>query len=321
MISIVVPIFLVILTGYLFAKRSPLGADAGKLINDYVLYIALPALLFLSVAQAKPQELLHVEFVLATLAGVFVAYMLGIIIAAFRSIPAPSSSIVAMAACYGTTGYMGVPIAIAAFGQEAAVPAAIATILHNIPAIMAVIITYGIYDKRNNEQRIALPAIILGATKTTLLNPLTVAVITGMAFSFLAIPLPEILKTFTQFLAGAAGPTALFALGLGLAGLNAKSYLNLENLLSLSPIVFIKIIIQPLVTFLVAYHFLAMQLSDVYLLVAIVMAAQPIGAGVYVFANKFDYFQDNTAISIIVSLFITVITLTILLELTSGYLP
>ena len=320
MISIVVPIFLVILTGYVFAKRSPFGADASKLINDYVLYIALPALLFLSVAQAKPQALLHLGFVLATLAGVFVAYILGIMLAGFRSIAAPNSSIVGMAACYGTTGYMGVPIAIAAFGQEAAVPAAIATILHNIPAIMTVIITHGIYSKHNNAQRTALPAIVAGAIKTTLLNPLTVAVITGMLFSLFAIPLPGILKTFTRFLAGAAGPTALFALGLGLAGLNAKSYLNLKALLNLSPIVLIKIIIQPLVTFLVAYHFLGMQLSDVYLLVAILMAAQPIGAGVYVFANKFGYFQDNIAISIIISLFITVITLTLLLEFTSGYL-
>ena len=57
-----------------------------------------------------------------------------------------------------------------------------------------------------------------------------------------------------------------------------------------------------------------MDLSDIYLLVAIVMAAQPVGAGVYFFDNKYDYFQDETSISIIISLLITVLTLSLLLD-------
>lgn len=319
MLSIVAPIFLVILAGYLFAKKNKFSKDAGKLINDYVLFVALPALLFLSVAQAKPEELLHWEFVVATLSGILVAYMLGIAISAFKSIDAPKSSIVAMAACYGTTGYMGVPIAIAAFGEKAAVPAAIATILHNIPAIMAVIITYGVFSDEHKEGRSSV-SIMLTAIKTTLLNPLTLAVIAGMFFSFLAIPLPDILKTFTGFLSGAAGPTALFALGIGLSGLSVKSHMNIKSLIDLSPIITIKILIQPLVTFVVAYYLLGMEASDIYLIVAILMSAQPIGAGVYVFANKFDFFQEHAAVSIIISLLITIFSLSFLLEVMSEFI-
>ena len=315
MLSIVVPIFLVILAGYLFAKKNKFSKDAGKLINDYVLLVALPALLFLSIAQAKPEDLLHWEFVVATLAGIFVAYILGIVLSMFRSISAPRSSIVAMAACYGTTGYMGMPIAIAAFGEAAAVPAAIATILHNIPAIMAVIITYGIFS--NGRKKESGVFIMLRAIKTTLLNPLTLSVIAGMFFSFLAIPLPDILKIFTGFLAGAAGPTALFALGIGLSGLDTKLHMNIKKIMDLSPIIIIKIFIQPFVTFFVAYYWLGMDSTDIYLIVAILMSAQPIGAGVYVFANKFDYFQENTAVSIIISLLIAVFSLFFLLEIMS----
>ncbi|SHN90338.1 hypothetical protein BHECKSOX_530 [Bathymodiolus heckerae thiotrophic gill symbiont] len=312
MLSIVIPIFLVILAGYLFAKKNKFSKDAGKLINDYVLFVALPALLFLSIAQAKPAELLHWEFVIATLAGIFVAYILGIVLSMFKSISAPKSSIVAMAACYGTTGYMGVPIAIAAFGEAAAVPAAIATILHNIPAIMAVIITYGVFS--NDGKKKSGSSILLGAIKTILLNPLTLSVIAGMFFSFFAIPLPDILKIFTGFLAGAAGPTALFALGIGLSGLDTKSHINIKNIIDLSPIIAIKIFIQPFVTFIVGYYWLGMESTDIYLIVAILMSAQPIGAGVYVFANKFEYFQEHTAVSIIISLLITVFSLSFLLE-------
>ncbi|HFC92231.1 MAG TPA: AEC family transporter [Leucothrix mucor] len=316
MLSIVLPIFLVILVGYLFAKKNKFSKEAGKLINDYVLFIALPALLFLSVAQAKPVELLHWEFVVATLVGIFVAYMLGIVLSIFRSINAPKSSIVAMAACYGTTGYMGVPIVIAVFGEKAAIPAAIATILHNIPAIMAVIITYGIFNEEKKEGRSSI-SLFSTAIKITLLNPLTVAVIAGMFFSFLSIPLPNFLKTFTGFLSGAAGPTALFALGIGLSGLNVKSGMKINNLIDLSPIIIIKIIIQPFVTFLVAYYLFGMKFTDIYLIVAILMSAQPIGAGVYVFANKFDFFQEHIAVSIMVSLIVSIFSLSLLLEMMS----
>jgi predicted permease len=318
MFTIVLPIFLVILTGYLFASKRVFSKEASQLINDYVLYVALPALLFLSVAQAEPKELLHWEFVVATLLGILVAYVLGVIISKYRSIQAPKSSIVGMAACYGTTGYMGVPISIAAFGQQAAVPAAIATILHNIPAIMAVIITFGIFNNDSKDKN-TTSSVVAQAAKTTLLNPLTLSVIAGVIFSVLAIPLPETLITFTTFLAAAAGPTALFALGVGLAGLDIKSHVSVKNLVKLSPIVGLKILIQPTVTFLAAYYWLKMDLSDIYLLVAIVMAAQPVGAGVYVFANKYDYFQDETSISIIISLLITVVTLSFLLDNLTQY--
>ncbi len=313
MFTLVLPIFLAIASGYAFAKINTFGKEATKLINDFVLFVSLPALLFLAVANANPRELLHWEFVLATLAGIFFAYILGLFLAKLFGVQSPKSAIIAMGACYGTTGYMGIPIAISALGEEAAVPAAIATILHNIPAIMAVLITYGIYLEKKSKKS-TITQLVLGAFKTTLVNPLTIAVLVGAMFSFLRIPLPQVLSEFARFLGAAAGPTALFALGLGLAGLKA----NKESLKSLSivmPIIMIKIVIQPLVTLLSALYLFNMGRHDIYFIVAIVMAAQPVGAGVFVFANKYGYFQDYTSLAIILSLFATVMSIPVILTI------
>lgn len=309
MLQIVMPIFAVILVGYVFGRRNQFSAEAQKLINDYVLYIALPALLFLAVARADPQDLAQWEFVLATLTGIFVAYIAGILLARYRKVRSPQTSLVGMASCYGTTGYMGIPIVIAAFGPEAAVPAAIATILHNIPAIMTVIITHDVSE----QARFKILKSIWNALITTFTNPLTVAVLAGVLVSVLKLPIPTLIVSFSEFLAAAAGPTALFALGLGLSKISFSRESLAPKINWILPVMSFKILLQPMVT---AFILLLVFNSsyDVWVATAIVMAAQPIGAGVYVFANKYRYFVEETSLAIVLSLIVTVITLTVLLE-------
>ncbi|KMJ46182.1 transporter [Xenorhabdus khoisanae] len=316
MFMIVAPIFLVIFIGYFFGRLRPDSGLSDKLINDYVLYIALPALLFLAIARADISELQQWGFITATLAGICVVYVLGMLAAKIMGIGLPQSSILSMGACYGTTGYMGVPILIAVYGESAALPAAIATILHNIPAIMAVIITYDIFSTRQSSGRISINQSFVRALKTTLSNPLTISVISGLIFVCFGIPVPIFLQTFAEFLGNAAGPTALFALGLGLSRLKVKEHINGEALKLAIPMLLLKLGIQPLITFICAYYLFGMQqANNIWLITAIVMAAQPIGAGVYVFANKYGFKQEIISFSIIISLLIALVTIPTILEL------
>ncbi|MDX7999844.1 AEC family transporter [Xenorhabdus sp. Reich] len=319
MAMIVAPIFLIIFIGYCFGRLNPDSGHSDKLINDYVLYIALPALLFLAIAKAEINELRQWDFITATLVGIGAAYILGALIAKIMGIGLPESSILSMGACYGTTGYMGVPILISVYGESAALPAAIATILHNIPAIMAVIISYDIFSTRQSGSKISIGHTLAKALKTTLTNPLTVSVITGLVFVIFRFPVPEFLQSFAGFLGNAAGPTALFALGLGLSRLKVTEHINGGALQLAVPMLLLKLGIQPLVTFICAYYLLGMQQKDnVWLIAAVVMAAQPIGAGVYVFANKYGFKQDVISLSIIISLLIALATMPVVLQLFSA---
>ncbi|MEQ2027402.1 AEC family transporter [Xenorhabdus szentirmaii] len=316
MTMIVAPVFLVILVGYVFGRLRPESGQSDKLINDYVLYIALPALLFLAIARADTSELKQWGFISATLIGIGVTYVLGTLIAKMMKIDLPQSSILSMGACFGTTGYMGVPILISVYGESAALPAAVATILHNVPAIMAVIITYDIFSMRQTSGKISVSQSLAKALKTTMTNPLTVSVMVGLLFVGLGIPVPEFLQSFAGFLGSAAGPTALFALGLGLSRLKVTEHIHGETLKLVIPMLLLKLGIQPLVTFIAAYYLFGMQQWDnIWLIVAIVMAAQPIGAGVYVFANQYGFKQEVISLSIIASLIIALVTMPIILPL------
>ncbi|MDC9614715.1 AEC family transporter [Xenorhabdus khoisanae] len=316
MFMIVAPIFLVIFIGYCFGRLRPDSGLSDKLINDYVLYIALPALLFLAIARADISELQQWGFIAASLAGIGAVYVLGMLVAKIMGISLPQSSILSMGACYGTTGYMGVPILISVYGESAALPAAIATILHNIPAIMAVIITYDIFSVRQSGSKISISQSLVGALKTTLSNPLTLSVVAGLIFVCFGIPVPKFLQSFAEFLGNAAGPTALFALGLGLSRLKVKEHINSGALKLAVPMLCLKLGIQPLITFICAYYLFGLQQADnIWLIAAIVMAAQPIGAGVYVFANKYGFKQEVISLSIIISLLIALVTIPTILQL------
>ncbi|BDH46013.1 hypothetical protein TUM12370_20570 [Salmonella enterica subsp. enterica serovar Choleraesuis] len=316
MFLIVIPIFMVILVGYIYGRMKPDSSGADKLINDYVLYIALPALLFIAVARADISDLKQWGFILSTLAGIIITYLVAGFIAKAMGVGLPQSSILSMGASYGTTGYMGVPILISAYGQQAALPAALATILHNIPVIMAVIISWDIFSKRADAQRVPLLHSFGSAALTTIKNPLTIAVLAGLAFSIFRIQVPVFLDSFARFLGNASGPTALFALGLGLSRLNFREHLTLSVGKIVLPMIVLKLVIQPAITFVTAVYIFQMGKEQaIWLAAAIVMAAQPIGAGVYVFAKKYNYQQDVISLSIIVSLLLALITIPLLLAL------
>lgn len=313
MIEIVAPIFAVILAGYLFALWRGVDKAGTRLLNEYVLYGALPALLFAAVARADPAELQQWSFMGATLAGIGAAFVLGLFAARAGGAAMRQATIPAMAASYGTTGYMGVPILITALGTGAAVPAAIATILHNVPVIMTVILINDLLARRGGPG--GAGGAIRGALKATLTNPLTVAVAAGVVVSVSGVELPRALVLFADFLGAAAGPTALFALGLGLAQLDASALLDRRRIAAILPLIGIKVVVQPLVTFAVAVWALGMSTSDPWFVAALIMAAQPIGAGVFVFASKYQHFEDETSVAIIASLLVALVTLPILLAI------
>ena len=309
----VVPVFMVILLGYIVGRRMDFGAQAERLVNHYVLFVALPLLLFLPIARARPEDLANWPFTLATLLGIAGAYLLGGALASRWGIQRPQASLVSMACCYGTTGYMGVPILLAAFGERAAVPAAMATVLHNVPAIMAVIITHDACQQRMASRWHALRK----AGKTVLSNPLVVAVLAGSCFSVMRIPVPVPLESFSRFLGAAAGPTALFALGVGLSRIRLDRKGIAEHAYQVVPVMLVKLLIQPVLT-LGVLLVMGSRPTDIWFITALVMAAQPVGAGVYVFARQHGFFDGESSMVILLSLVVAVFTVSGLLHALGG---
>ena len=108
---------------------------------------------------------------------------------------------------------------------------------------------------------------ILGEVAGTLVrNPLLVSPFLGILASLLALPIPKPLANYLDLLAAAAGPAALFALGLSLVGRRLSAGLG-----EVSWLVVLKLGLQPALTFaLVRWVF---DVAPIWAEAAIILAA------------------------------------------------
>jgi len=297
-VNVVLPVFAIILSGYLAGRVGVMGAPSTDALNRFVYYFALPVLLGFSMARVNVSEIFDLPFIAAHLGGCAITFVIGVAIskALFRNDLA-QSSLFAMVSMFANTGYMGIPLAIVAFGPEAALPAAIATVFQTIVfiAIAEVMIAAGRHTGGS------LARVYLGSIWALVKSPLFIACALGMGWSLTGVKLPVPVDTYGTVLGAAAGPGALFALGLFLVGKPIS-----EGMGEVSVMVALKLIVHPLVAW-----FLADQVFDIrddWFAVLILMAALPTGASCFVLAQQQGVYIRRTSTATLFSTILAVFT-------------
>ena len=310
--NIVLPIFAIISIGYIAGVTGIIQKSGTKSLNNFVFYIALPALLFQSTANAPLEQLMNWPFIAGNLGGIFASFFLAILLSKLvfkRS--TLTLTIYGMNASYGTTGYMGIPLVLAAFGSDAALPAALATLIHNIPIITIVLIVCESVQIMVHKEKLHFLKIVSKILKPVLTSPLTLSVILGIIVATLQIPLPKAVTTFSELLANASGATALFAIGLGLVGQFSVMKSSTPNIAEVGVIVFLKLFFQPLITFVLMIY--VFEIEPLWAIVSLIMSALPVGAGVFVFAQKYEKLTTQTLMATFISMILSAVTLSIIL--------
>lgn len=311
-INIVLPIFAIIVIGYIAGTSGVVPKAGAKTLNNFVFYIALPALLFKATATSPIEELLNWRFIAINLGGILASFILAIILSRliFKQ-DLSSASLYGMNTSYGTTGYMGIPLVIAAFGNEAALPAALATLIHNIPVITIVLLICETAFVVNNNKNNSKISTVWQIIKPVVTSPLTISVVVGILVAFLKIPLPTAVLTFVDLLANASGSTALFAIGLGLVGQYSLIKSTDFSKSEVGLIVGLKLIFQPLITLILIIF--VFDIDPLWATISLIMSALPVGAGVFVFAQKYEKMTNQTITAILISMVLSVITLSLIL--------
>ena len=129
-VNVVLPVFAIILAGYLSGKAKLLGSASSEALNKFVYWMALPPVLFLGTARRPLAELLNGPFIGAFLGSMLMVYALAALLG--RLLHKEKSEILCMqglTACFSNTGYMGIPLFIAYFGADQLAPAILATVI------------------------------------------------------------------------------------------------------------------------------------------------------------------------------------------------
>ncbi len=301
-INLVVPVFAIMLAGFVAGRFGLLGAASSEALNRFVFYVALPAFFFGTMARVPINEVVHLPFIMAFGGGLMATFGASLLIAAF-AFPnrLGALGLHAMAAIFSNTVYMGIPLMILAYGDAGALPAIIASITTGV-VIMGLCVAMLEYDFSQDKGVTAmLGHVLLGVVK----NPLIASALAGLAFSVAGLDLPLPIERFCDILGAATAPCALFAMGLFMvdgqvtAGAAETLWITL-----------LKLVVHPAITWWLAYEILLMDAF--WAKSAVILAALPSGALVFVLAQQYGVFVRRATAAITLSTLLSVITLTIL---------
>ena len=208
-LSVTFPFFALVLAGYVAARRGwmPLAAIPG--LNAFVLYFALPCMLF-RFGSSTPMTQLF-DPVVALLYSVCALGMLalGMALLRRRQLSWNDSAFGTMAVAFPNTGYMGLPLLLNLLGPSA-VGTAIVTILVDVFFTSSVCIAM---SRMDHAQDHGVRSAGWQALKSVVSIPLTWAIGLGALFSANAWALPSMLSQTVDLMAAAAPPVALFTIG------------------------------------------------------------------------------------------------------------
>jgi malonate transporter and related proteins len=305
-INLALPFFGLMLAGAAAARLFHIEERTGDRLNILVLYFALPAMIYRTVAGAPFEELLNWRFILATSLSTFLVFAAAFAFAilALRA-RIHVAGLQASAASYGNVGYMGLILSVVAFGAPAAVPAILIFCFDMLIQFILVPLTGAIGTTAHGATRGQLGRKIAGSV---LLHPFLVATAAGAVSAAVELQLPTALDSFLEMLARAAAPAALFALGITLskrrfAGLNPE----------FPVIVGLKMFAHPVLV--LAVLSLIGGFDPLWISVAVLMAALPTAASVYVFAEQYDAYLEGASSSILVTTLVSAVTVPALLYL------
>jgi malonate transporter len=299
-LTIVLPIFALIFAGWLARRLGVLGPQASGEISKFVIWLALPALLFDIVASAHWTEIWQPGFIAAFGLGCLLVFAVTLLIR-LRARGLADAAIDGLNAGYANTGFIGFPLALAVIGRSALAPTLIGTIITvcGVFAVAIVLIEIGI----GTERRPARMALKVG--RSLLKNPLLVAPLLGALVPLTGQAAPASVETFLKLLGGAASPCALVALGLFLAERRATG-VRVGGPTAL--LVASKLLLQPGLTWVLAA--LVFRLPPLLTHTAVLLAALPTGTGPFMLAELYQREADVTSNVILVSTVLSLLTVT-----------
>ena len=135
-VNVVLPVFAIMLAGYLAGRFRVLGDESSEALNRFVYYVALPALFFISMARVSLGEAFNVPFLVAFGGGMAVTFALSLLVARYVF---PNRlgvlGLHGLSAVFSNTGYLGIPLLLIAYGEAATLPGVIATVLNGAVVI------------------------------------------------------------------------------------------------------------------------------------------------------------------------------------------
>jgi predicted permease len=303
-LEIVLPVFLLIALGY-FLRRIRLVDDTFfSQVNQLVYYVCLPLLLIHKIATADFATSFNLGLVLGCSVSVGVVFVISYLIGWLRGFSAPVHGAFCQGAFRGNLAYIGLAIIFNAYGDagltRAGVLLGFLVLVLNLFAILALLLP-------QKQQRTSF----LGIARQIGSNPLILASLMGLLWSFYQLPMPTVVDRTLDIATGMALPLALLSIGGGFSLAKLKGDVGKAAF-----VVCLKLLLLPLIT---AGCLLWLNITGIDLAIGILLAGAPTAVATYVMASQMGADKELAASIVMLATAFSAFSYTMLLLCLRSY--
>ncbi|MFN9725983.1 AEC family transporter [Acidovorax sp.] len=291
------PVILFIAIGFLVGRRGWIRAEAVKDLSNLVFMVLTPALLFRTMSTVRVENL---DF--GPVGIYFVAF--GLVYAATLAVQGFSSlgAARALANTFSNSLMIGVPLVALVFGDAGLVTLFTLISVHSLMLLTAATVVFELAAAREHAGRSggpqqALWRTVLQAVRNGILHPVLLPIIAGLLLAQTGLAVPPVLDKPLLLL----GPMALLLVGVTLAWTRVGRQFRAALRIAL-----VKCVAHPMVLAALGW---ALGWSGLPLAVMIVAASLPVGANVFLFAQRYGVAQEEVTASVAVSTALGLVTM------------
>lgn len=288
----VLPVFLMIFIGWLIVATRYLKPEAGVALSEFVFKLAVPVLIFRTLAQAEFHGAFPLRLWIAYFSGVAVTWSVGHLVASklFRT-DQRTATVTGVSSAFANTVFVGLPLVERTVGDEGLVAISILIAIH-LPVMM---IASSLLIERAERRDIGKAPVswfellrYLGLNLSR--NPLVFGVLGGIAWNLLDIPLAGVPKLVADQLSAIAGPAALVSLGMAMRRYGAGG-----NIPMASAATVLKLFLLPFCVMIFSH---LLGLSREWQAALVLTASVPTGVNAWLIAAQFRTAESLAATTI-----------------------
>lgn len=296
-LTIIAPLFLIIITTSVVQKHLGIGDDWSKVLNEYALKIGLPVLIFSSLAKTpfsfKAEASLIIANSIFVISSLLIAYLIG------KIFKFEKSFFRTFFICLGfsNVAYLGIPVLSSTKGAEI-LPQVSLIIGIYLFWIFTIAIAFLDNSIKEKNEKIAKNTII-----KLIKNPLLLSCFFGIIIGSLGIRLPEIIHKSLDMVSASVTPTVLIVIGLFIG----KSQIG--KLKEWIPIAIFSALVLFALPGVFYFGIKLFQLNPKDFSISIIESAMPLAITPFALADKYKLDKNFIARSIVLSTLLSVLSL------------
>lgn len=306
-LNVILPIFAVIAIGFLAARFKLLAGEVGDALSKFVFVIAVPTLLFRTLATASFGDVNPLWLWVSYFTGVIVTWTLAsLFVRSFMGADRRAGVIAGISASFANTVFVAIPAVQRAYGDPGLEPLFLIISVH-LPTMMiiATLLMERAAERDAAAEGRPMRKVTVTATIRQVLvnlgrNGIVIGILCGIAWRLTTIPLPAEAEEVARLIGSTAGPVSLFAMGMSLTRYGLRG-----DLLSSIVVSVLSLTLMPGIVYAIGVELL----PPLWLKVAVLTAACPAGINSYLFAVYFKSNEKLAATTIVVSTLMSVISL------------